>query len=170
MNDQVKYSLAGFCMGVAELIPGISGATIAVIFRIYPNLMKILSNIRVKNITLNLSSLSQTFQFNVSLPLILSMIIAIIFCSKGVNFLLINFEDLFLLSLGLLMIALSFYIVQYFKDALIDKKTIFILIFWDRHWISFARIEYRLRKYFYAVFIFEWNIGFFIFFNTWNLW
>ena len=53
MNDQVKYSLAGFCMGVAELIPGISGATIAVIFRIYPNLMKILSNIRVKNITLN---------------------------------------------------------------------------------------------------------------------
>ena len=24
MNDQVKYSLAGFCMGVAELIPGIS--------------------------------------------------------------------------------------------------------------------------------------------------
>ena len=128
MNDQVKYSLAGFCMGVAELIPGISGATIAVIFRIYPNLMKILSNIRVKNITLNLSSLSQTFQFNVSLPLILSMIIAIIFCSKGVNFLLINFEDLFLLSLGLLMIALSFYIVQYFKDALIDKK-LFLFLF-----------------------------------------
>jgi len=128
MNDQVKYSLAGFCMGVAELIPGISGATIAVIFRIYPNLMKILSNIRVKNMTLNLSSLSQTFQFNVSLPLILSMIIAIIFCSKGVNFLLINFEDLFLLSLGLLMIALSFYIVQYFKDALIDKK-LFLFLF-----------------------------------------
>ena len=128
MNDQVKYSLAGFCMGVAELIPGISGATIAVIFRIYPNLIKILSNIRVKNITLNLSSLSQTFQFNVSLPLILSMIIAIIFCSKGVNFLLINFEDLFLLSLGLLMIALSFYIVQYFKDALVDKK-LFLFLF-----------------------------------------
>ena len=57
-------------MGVAELIPGISGATVAVIFRIYPNLMKILSNLRVKNLTLNLSSLAQTFQFNVSLPLI----------------------------------------------------------------------------------------------------
>ena len=35
-------------MGVAELIPGISGATVAVIFRIYPNLMTILSNLRVK--------------------------------------------------------------------------------------------------------------------------
>ena len=46
MNNQIKYSLAGFCMGVAELIPGISGATVAVIFKIYPNLMIILSHLR----------------------------------------------------------------------------------------------------------------------------
>ena len=128
MSDQIKYSLAGFCMGVAELIPGISGATVAVIFKIYPNLMKILSNLRIKNLTLNFSSLSQTFQFNVSLPLILSMIIAIIFCSKGINFLLINYEEIFLSSLGLLMMTLSIYIVQYFKDALIDKK-LFLFLF-----------------------------------------
>ena len=56
MSNQIKYSLAGFCMGVAELIPGISGATVAVIFKIYPNLMKILSNLRIKNLTLNFSS------------------------------------------------------------------------------------------------------------------
>ena len=115
-------------MGVAELIPGISGATVAVIFKIYPNLIKILSNLRIKNLTLNLSSLAQTFQFNVSLPLISSMIIAIIFCSKGINFLLNNYEQIFLLSLGLLMIALSIYIVQSFKDALIDKK-LFLFLF-----------------------------------------
>ena len=128
MNNQIKYSLAGFCMGVAELIPGISGATVAVIFKIYPNLIKILSNLRIKNLTLNLSSLAQTFQFNVSLPLISSMIIAIIFCSKAINFLLNNYEQIFLLSLGLLMIALSIYIVQSFKDALIDKK-LFLFLF-----------------------------------------
>jgi putative membrane protein len=128
MSNQIKYSLAGFCMGVAELIPGISGATVAVIFKIYPNLMKILSNLRIKNLTLNFSSLSQTFQFNVSLPLILSMIIAIIFCSKGINFLLQNYEEIFLSSLGLLMMTLSIYIVQYFKDALIDKK-LFLFLF-----------------------------------------
>ena len=58
MNNQIKYSLAGFCMGVAELIPGISGATVAVIFKIYPNLMTILSRLRFKNLTLNLQSLS----------------------------------------------------------------------------------------------------------------
>ena len=80
-------------MGVAELIPGISGATVAVIFKIYPNLMTILSNLRVKNLTLDLRSLSQTFQFNVSLPLIISMIIAIILCSKGINLSLIHISE-----------------------------------------------------------------------------
>ena len=53
-------------MGVAELIPGISGSTIAVIFKIYPNLMTILSQLRLKNLTLNLRSLSETFQLNLS--------------------------------------------------------------------------------------------------------
>ena len=72
MNNQIKYSLAGFCMGVAELIPGISGSTVAVIFKIYPNLMTILSQLRLKNLTLSFQSLSKTFQFNVSLPLIFS--------------------------------------------------------------------------------------------------
>lgn len=115
-------------MGVAELIPGISGATVAVIFKIYPNLMTILSNLRVKNLTLDLRSLSQTFQFSVSLPLIISMIIAIILCSKGINYLMINFEELFLTSLGLIMIVLSIYIIDFFKEAIEEKKLIAFLL------------------------------------------
>lgn len=115
-------------MGVAELIPGISGATVAVIFRIYPNLMTILSNLRVKNLTLDLRSLSQTFQFNVSLPLIISMIIAVILCSKGINYLMINFEELFLTSLGLIMIVLSIYIIDFFKEVIEEKKLIAFLL------------------------------------------
>ena len=115
-------------MGVAELIPGISGATVAVIFKIYPKLMKILSNLRVKNLTLDLRSLSQTFQFNVSLPLIISMIIAVILCSKGINYLMINFEELFLTSLGLIMIVLSIYIIDFFKEVIEEKKLIAFLL------------------------------------------
>ena len=128
MKNQIKYSFAGFCMGVAELIPGISGATVAVIFKIYPNLITILSNLRVKNLTLDLRSLSQTFQFNVSLPLIISMIIAVILCSKGINYLMINFEELFLTSLGLIMIVLSIYIINFFKVAIEEKKLIAFLL------------------------------------------
>ena len=115
-------------MGVAELIPGISGATVAVIFKIYPNLMTILSNLRVKNLTLDLRSLSQTFQFNVSLPLIISMIIAVILCSKGINYLMINFEELFLTSLGLIMIVLSIYIIDFLKEVIEEKKLIAFLL------------------------------------------
>ena len=122
MKNQIKYSLAGFCMGIAELIPGISGATVAVVFKIYPNLMTILSQLRVKNLTLNLRSLSKTFQFKVSLPLIFSMMIAVILCSRIINHLLINYEALFLSFLGFLMIFLAIYIIKFFKDALEDKK------------------------------------------------
>ena len=127
MNNQIKYSLAGFCMGVAELIPGISGATVAVIFKIYPNLMIILSRLRFKNLTLNLQSLSKTFQFNVSLPLIFSMLIAVIICSKGINYLLINHEEFFLSSLGFLMILLAVHIINYFKGVFKDKRLVIFL-------------------------------------------
>ena len=129
MNNQIKYSLAGFCMGVAELIPGISGATVAVIFKIYPNLMIILSRLRFKNLTLNLQSLSKTFQFNVSLPLIFSMLIAVIVCSKGINYLLINHEEFFLSSLGFLMILLAVHIINYFKGVFKDKRLVIFLFF-----------------------------------------
>ena len=117
MNHQIRYSLAGFCMGVAELIPGISGATVAVIFKIYPNLMSILSQLRLKNLSLDFSLIALTFQFRVSLPLIFSMFVAIILCSNLISFLLSNHEQLFLHLLGWLMIFLSIYVADFFRDS-----------------------------------------------------
>lgn len=113
-------------MGVAELIPGISGATVAVIFKIYPNLMTILSKLRIKHLSFSLSSLSKIFQFDLLLPLIFSMIAAIILCSKAINFLLNNYEENFLTFLGCLMIILSLQIINFFKGILHQKK---LLIF-----------------------------------------
>ena len=118
MKDQVKYSLAGFCMGIAELIPGISGSTVAVIFKIYPNLMTILSQLRLKNISLNFSLISQTFQFRVSMPLVFSMLAAILLCSNLISFLMNNYEQLFLHLLGWLMMFLSIYVANFFKASL----------------------------------------------------
>ena len=126
MNDQVKYSLAGFCMGVAELIPGISGSTVAVIFKIYPNLMSILSQLRLKNFSLNFSLTAQIFQFRVSLPLIFSMFAAILLCSNLITFLINNYEKLFLSLLGWLMMFLSIYVADFFRDSL---KKLNLLIF-----------------------------------------
>jgi len=126
MNDQLKYSLAGFCMGVAELIPGISGSTVAVIFKIYPNLMSILSQLRLKNFSLNFSLTSKIFQFGVSLPLIFSMIAAILLCSNLITFLINNYEQLFLSLLGWLMMFLSVYVADFFRSSL---KRLNLLIF-----------------------------------------
>ena len=105
-------------MGVAELIPGISGSTVAVIFKIYPNLMTILSQLRLKNISLNFSLISQTFQFRVSMPLLFSMLAAILLCSNIISFLMDNYEQLFLNLLGWLMMFLSIYVANFFKASL----------------------------------------------------
>jgi len=117
MNHQIRYSLAGFCMGVAELIPGISGATVAVIFKIYPNLMSILSQLRLKNLSLDFSLIALKFQFRVSLPLIFSMFVAIILCSNLISFLMSNHEQLFLHLLGWFMMFLSIYVADFFRAS-----------------------------------------------------
>ncbi len=104
-------------MGVAELIPGISGSTVAVIFKIYPNLMTILSQLRLKNISLNFSLISQTFQFRVSMPLLFSMLSAILLCSNIISFLMNNYEQLFLNLLGWLMMFLSIHVANFFKAS-----------------------------------------------------
>ena len=41
IRDYLKLGLKGFCMGVADIIPGISGGTIAFIFGIYEDLINI---------------------------------------------------------------------------------------------------------------------------------
>ncbi len=58
MNEKLKFFLAGFFIGIAELLPGISGSTVAVAFGIYNKIIKILSNIRIKNILGNFSDIS----------------------------------------------------------------------------------------------------------------
>ena len=68
MSQQIKYAIAGFCMGLAELIPGVSGSTIAVVFKIYKNLMSIFSELKWSNVSLNISQLSQSFQLKLFFP------------------------------------------------------------------------------------------------------
>ena len=113
-------------MGVAELIPGISGSTVAVIFKIYPNLMTILSQLRLKNISLNFSLIAQTFQFRVSIPLVFSMLAAILLCSNIISFLMKNYDQLFLHLLGWLMMFLSIYVADFFKTL---SKRINLVVF-----------------------------------------
>jgi putative membrane protein len=114
---QIKYAIAGFLMGIAELIPGISGSTIAVVFKIYKNLMTILSELKWRNLSLNFFKLSEIFQFKLLLPLIGSMLISILLFATAIDYLLNNYEQNFFTALGFLMILLSIQVANFFKDV-----------------------------------------------------
>ena len=115
INLQIQYLVAGLFMGVAELIPGISGSTVAVIFKIYKNLMSILSELKFRNLTFDLQKLSRTFQLSLFIPLVISMVFSVIIFSNGIEYLIINYEKSFLLTLGWLMLLSSLYVVNFFK-------------------------------------------------------
>jgi putative membrane protein len=116
MLQQIKYAIAGFCMGLAELIPGVSGSTIAVIFKIYKNLMSILSELKWSNVSLNISQLSQNFQLKLFLPLIGSMLLSM------------NYEEIFFEVLGWLMIILSIKVANFFISAF-EKPLLLVFAF-----------------------------------------
>ena len=127
MMLQIKYAIAGFLMGIAELIPGISGSTIAVVLKIYKNLMSILSELKWRNLSLNFFKLSEIFQLKLFLPLIGSMLLSILLFSKAIDYLLSNHEQNFFMALGCLMIILSIQVANFFKDVF-RKPVLFLFL------------------------------------------
>ena len=127
MSQQIKYAIAGFCMGLAELIPGVSGSTIAVAFKIYKNLMSILSELKWSNVSLNISQLSQNFQLKLFFPLIGSMLLSIILFSKAIDYLIQNYEEVFFDVLGWLMIIISIQVANFFISAF-EKPLLLVFV------------------------------------------
>ena len=105
MNERIKFVLAGFCVGFAELLPGISGSTVAIFFGIYEKIIKSLSSIRLKNISFNVSKSNQIFALDLMIPFIFSMIISVLVFSKFILFLHNEFTSIFNVFLGIIMIV-----------------------------------------------------------------
>lgn len=112
MNERIKFVLAGFCVGFAELLPGISGSTVAIFFGIYEKIIKALSAIRLKNISFNLRKLNQIFNLDLMIPFIISMIISVLVFSKFILFLHNEFTSIFNIILGILMIVGGYLIAR----------------------------------------------------------
>jgi len=125
MNERLKFFLAGFFIGIAELLPGISGSTVAVAFGIYNKIIKILSNIRIKNISGNFSDISSIFRLDLLFLLVSSMLVTVILFSKIVLYFYTNYNDLFEIFLALIMIAISLFII---KDFIYIIKKVFLFI------------------------------------------
>ena len=95
MNIRLRFLLAGFCIGLAELLPGISGATVALMFGIYKKLIECISKLK---------------DLDLLLPLLLGMAVSIFGFSKLINFLFLSYTNLFELFIGILMIFYGAYL------------------------------------------------------------
>ena len=110
MNIRLRFRLAGFCIGLAELLPGISGATVALMFGIYKKLIECISKLK---------------DLDLLIPLLLGMVVGIFGFSKLINFLFLSYTNLFELCIGILMIFYGTYL--FFSNIQISQRKDLIL-------------------------------------------
>ena len=119
--------IAGFFMGIAEITPGISGATIAGIFNVYKgfiSFLKALNPINLKNGILNFLKKIDT---NFIVPLILGMAISVYLSAFAIDYLISNYLFLFKIFLSLVMV---FAVVKNcFFDQAYEKSKRYLLSF-----------------------------------------
>ena len=91
-------------MGVAEITPGISGATIAGIFNVYEPFIKVLSIFNPKRFISEFNSFLENLNLPLMIPLMFGMIISIYFSAYFVDYLIKHQLHFFKIFLSLVMI------------------------------------------------------------------
>jgi putative membrane protein len=116
MKEKIRYFIAGIFIGLSELLPGISGATVALMFGVYEKLLDFLR--KLKN-------------FNLILPLLFGMILSVFVFSSLINFLYETHTNTFNIFIALIMIGYGiFLVITTFLNEDIDKgKNFFINLF-----------------------------------------
>ena len=88
--------LKGMAMGVSDLIPGISGGTVALLLGIYDDFISSIKSFNLRSInylfTLNFKKLSQQLNLPFLIPVLIGILFSIISFSFLVDFLLENFR------------------------------------------------------------------------------
>ena len=111
MKEKIKYFIAGIFIGLSELLPGISGATLALMFGVYEKLIDFLR--KFNNV-------------NLILPLLIGMILSVFSFSSLIDFLYKNYTHIFNIFIALLMIGYGIYLAvnTYLKEFLKGKLDI----------------------------------------------
>ena len=112
----MRFVIAGFFVGLAELLPGISGSTVAIAFKVYEKFILFLSNLKISNFSFNFKKLNQVFFLDVIIPFFIAMAISVIFASKFILFLYSEYTNGFLIFLSFLMCSISFLIAFRLKN------------------------------------------------------
>ena len=92
-NRYLFLTLKGMLMGIADLVPGISGGTIALITGVYKDLITAISNINIKIFKESFSKKFKPNKFDVLFFLGFGIILSISIFSRLILFLLENYEN-----------------------------------------------------------------------------
>ena len=103
MSERLRFIVSGFFVGVAELLPGVSGSTVALAFNVYDKFILFLSNLRVSNLTWDIKKLNKIFYLDLIVPFLFSMMLSVILASKLILFLYSSFTEYFLIFISALM-------------------------------------------------------------------
>lgn len=125
MNERLRFIVAGFFVGLAEILPGISGSTIAIAFNVYQKFILFLSNLKVSNLSLKYKELNRVFFLDLIIPFLFSMALTVILLSNLIMFLFSEYTYYFLVFLGSLMCLIACVLLNRIKDLLNNKLRIF---------------------------------------------
>ena len=131
LSKQLQVSLKGFAMGVADIVPGVSGGTVAFITGIYDQLLESISSVNLRFIQFlfrfEIKQALGHIQFNFLFPLFCGIIFAILSTSRLMHFLLENYA-VYTWSTFFGLIAASIYFVGKQVEQLTHPKNTLSLL------------------------------------------
>ena len=116
MKDQIRYFIAGIFIGISELLPGISGATVALMFGVYERILAFLTQLK---------------GFNLIIPLLIGMVLSVFLFSSLINYLYENFTDIFNILISILMIGYGLFLIinTYLKENISQGMSFYVTLF-----------------------------------------
>ena len=115
MSERLRFIISGFFVGLAELLPGISGSTVAIAFNVYEKFITFLSNLKISNLTLNFKRLNEVFFLDLIIPFFIAMGLSVVFASKLIIYLYFEYTEYFSLFLAVLMCSIALLIIYRLK-------------------------------------------------------
>lgn len=130
IKNHLVLFLKGMAMGISDLIPGISGGTIALLLGIYEKFIQSLKSINYSTLIyllkLDFKKLNDQLNFNFILPVFVGILISIFLFSSLISYLLINHKILlFSFFFGLIFFSSLKLIASLNPNSLFDFSLIF---------------------------------------------
>ena len=133
VKDRLKLIIKGFCIGSADVVPGVSGGTMAFILGIYQELINAIKSFDSKwlkmIISFDIKGIVNRPHFSFLIPLMIGMVIALFFFTRVVSLPLLirtHAEIIYGLFFGLVLgsIVLLFFHLGLYS---LYKKIIFLI-------------------------------------------